>query len=376
MKAPATLRPGMRFTFWLGTADVIGAAGQSTLKPDANGAWVGTDGKRYSEDVVASGGGAAGYTVIDITAVTDQAIAMTSTSFDGDGTVAPPTPGSINTFVCHPSGCEYWINPQLLAPVKSSQHGGVNYFRGPYTQDGRTYDAVMIQVVSANASSHNVFDVKTGFSLSMGARMASRKTKQNFDPATGKVTPGQSTNSTLVVSRLRNVRQVNIPWAQYGNAPETKGRTMQFRGQQSLDMGMGYPTSTPIQMNTTVAHTDGVITMYESSISMGQGGTPFRQRLYCTGAQIGSVKMPPQALATLKTGQEIDRDPITGYRTFVEFVGKNEMGQALVVLSLAGQSGLRRWVYDAQSGQLIEALTQYTTGQPASTTKVVMQLAR
>lgn len=374
MTAPPSLRPGTRLTFWLGTADVMGGAGQSTIKEDPNGKWVGKDGKRYSEETLASGRAAAGFTHVDIVAVTDQAIAMVSTQYLGDGTVSAPTPSNTMSFLCHPSGCEYWIHPELLARVQPGEFGGVRYLRGPFEVNGQTHDALMIQVISANASSHNVYDMKTGFSLSMSARMQSTKSQPSFDPVTGRATPGQQTNTTLVVSQLRNARTVARPWLRHGNAPVTVGQTLHFRGQQTLDMGMGFPSSSPIEVTLTASHVDGAIIAYDSVTQFtGAGGTPFRSKRYCAAGQLGNVVMPPQALAELKSGQELDRDPVTGYTTFVEFVGRNEMGQNLVVIRESGQAGLQRWVYDAQTGHLLEGVVHYSNGDPSSTTTITLQ---
>lgn len=374
MKAPSSLRPGTRLTFWLGTADVMGNPGQSTIKEDPNGKWVGKDGKRYSEDTIATGGAAAGFIHIDIVAVTDQAVAMVSTQYLGDGTISAPTPSNTMSTVCHPSGCEYWIHPELLARVQPGEFGGVRYLRGPFEVNGQSYDALMIQVISANASSHNVYDMKTGFSLSMGSRMQSTKSQPSFDPVTGRATPGKTTNTTLVVSQLRAARVIDRPWLRHGLAPVSVGQTFRFRGQQTLDMGMGYPSSMPIEMTLTASHVDGSIIAYDAVTQFtGAGGTPFRSKRYCTAGQLGNVVMPPQALAELRSGQELDRDPVTGYTTFVEFVGRNEMGQNLVVIRESGQAGLQRWVYDAQTGHLLEGVVHYSNGDPSSTTTITLQ---
>lgn len=378
MKAPPSLRPGMRLTFWLGTADVIGSPGQSTLRPDPNGRWKDKDGKTYSEDVTPTGGGAVGFTVIDVIAVTDQAVAMVSTQFQDDGTMSPPVATNSISFICHPSGCEYWIHPQLLAQVQPGQYGGVNFLRGPYQSNGQTVDALMIQVRTANSSSHNVYDMKTGFNLTMSARMQSKKKQNNFNPATGQVTPGQRTDATLVVSQLRGVRQVQVPWLAAGTPPETPGRALRYRGQQSLDMGMGYPTSSPMNATITAKHVDGAIIQYEQVMEMPQsGGGPFRSMKYCAAGQIGSMTMHPQALSALRSGQEIDNDPITRTRTFVEHVGQNQMGQSVIAITEKGQSGFRRWVYDSNTGVLLEAVHQYSMGGPSTAvTSYVFQLVQ
>jgi hypothetical protein len=55
----------------------------------------------------------------------------------------------------------------------------------------------------------------------------------------------------------------------------------------------------------------------------------------------------------LNQGQSIDQDPVTGYRTYVEYKGPSNQGQPIVGIVEEGPGGLARWIYDAKSGELI-----------------------
>ncbi|MDF1837943.1 MAG: hypothetical protein P1V35_08745, partial [Planctomycetota bacterium] len=68
--------------------------------------------------------------------------------------------------------------------------------------------------------------------------------------------------------------------------------------------------------------------------------------------QIGGHCMNPRSLAQLQQGQTIDQDPVTGYRTHVEYKGRSNQGQPIVGIAEEGPGGTARWVYDATTGNL------------------------
>ncbi len=364
LRAPQNIRPGVRLTFWLGTANVIGSAGKSTITEDPNGDVILEDGRRVRSSVVPNGGGAAGYTHVDIIAVTDNAVVMDIRQYEGDGQATMPMPSSVTSLVCHPSGCEYWVHPEVLAKLPSGDHGGVRYARGRMQHDGREHQSIMIQMRSANSSSHSMYDLQTGLNLSMSATMRSNKSQTQIDPDTGRYGPSRSTDSTLVVSKLVAVRELNLPWAALPAGPATVGQTLQYRGSKSLNMGGGV-SSSPFSISVTTQSRDAVVVCYEVAMQASNGqGQPVRMKSYCAACQIGSLTMAPQALAQLRKGQAIDHDQVTGYRTFVEHAGPNQAGRSVVAITTQGSGGLQRWVYDTQTGLLIETITQKRFGNP------------
>ncbi|MCA8960593.1 MAG: hypothetical protein KDC38_08770 [Planctomycetes bacterium] len=372
LRAPENIRPGTRMTFWLGTANTVGAAGRSTVHEDPNGPFRDENGRSLRLDEVPTGGAAAGYQEIDVIAVTDTAVVMDVRHYDGDGTVQPPSPGSVTSLVCHPSGCEYWVHPHVLAHLPTGERDGLNIVRGQYQHNGRTFRAVMIQVKSSSSSSANVYDLDTGLQISFSATMRSSATRNEFDPSTGRYGPATSTDSTIVVSQWVHVRALNLPWAQTPLPTTFDGRTLRYQGAQTLDMGVAPPSSTPFQASITIHAIGGGLTRQELVANLG--GNVVRLESYSSPAQFGALIVAPAALATLRPGQEIDYDPVTHDRTVVEHIGPDVSGVAVVVIASRGRGGLRRWVYDARSGVLLEGLTQQQFGQPVITTGLSIRL--
>ncbi len=375
LEAPSWVRPGMRLTFWLGSASIVGASGKVTLVEDPKGDWTLEDGKKYRETSPGSGSGAAGYVQIDIVAVTRGAVVMDLRSYLGDGQISSPALSGMQGILSHPSGCEFWVHPQLLRQLRPGTTNGFQVGTGPYEVNGVRYNSVVIRP-SAAGSSHSVYDLESGLLLSSGSSSASRTSHVEIDPATGLYQPGTSENSMMMVSRFVTARQTKLPWARE-SMPDGFANLRGFRLDGSYRMDMNLGTSLPgtrLSGQIEITRRDPFFLEYEfkttgSFDDFGGSQTSSLVR-YSAPAQVGGLWVAPQVLARLDTGRVLDEDPVTGYRILVEWAGRARDGRSVVVITEKGRAASQQWAYDRQTGLLVTSThTQVLPDQTTITTE-------
>ena len=65
--------------------------------------------------------------------------------------------------------------------------------------------------------------------------------------------------------------------------------------------------------------------------------------------------IPPDAAASLRVGQELDRDPTTRVVTAVTWRGRSPQGNEVVTLTQTGDAHRSDAVFDVQTGLLVSA---------------------
>ena len=382
LSAPEWMTPGLRITFWSGAASVVGAAGRPTLEEDPNGQWIDENGKRFREGTFGSGSGGAGFTQIDIIEITPTAVVMDLRSYLGDGQVTSPVLHSVTGLISHPSGCDFFVHPRLLAELRPGTWNGMRVMKAPYAVNGSTYDAVLIQLgTRGGASSHYVYDLETGLLLSSGACSTSSSTQTAFDPGSGRYHPGTSTNSMITTNRFIATRRVELPWAGQQMPPwVSQVNGLRFEGEQRVDMntGMNLP-GTGLTCETAIGRRDASFVELNVATStppndFGMAGETTRIVRFAAPTQVGGVWMSPASLSGLQQGTVLDQDPITGYRTVVEFAGRSQNGQSVVVITEAGQTASQQWVYDARSGMTLGAVYTLLYAETQTTSTVELSL--
>ncbi len=356
--APTWIKPGTRFTIWVGSASFRGSAGQTMLVEDPNGSETGKDGKKYRKVRLDGGsvdqagwgpgtGAGAGYMQIDITSVSPTEVIYDMRSFNGDGQVSQPNLASVTSNVVHPGSCEFWINPKLLQQLQVGEMGGFQVLRGAWEVQGKNYNAILFK----DSLGHAVYDLDTGMYLGASLKMRSASTHKTWDKTAQDVGRGTSNNTTMTETYPVGLRQLDLPWAADGIEAQIQSfKGGAFQGALTSEPNHGAP-GLPISVDIQVTARGN--SWVEALVTSTMNGGRNAAKRYSTATQIGGLCMNPKSLANLRKGQVIDQDPITGYRTFVEHVGPNQQGARVIGIVEQGPGGLVRWVYSAQSGELI-----------------------
>ena len=375
--APDWVRPGARITLYSASAATNSSGGGSSLMSDPNGKWVDDAGNRYSESSVGLGSAGAGYTQIDVVSMSDGVVVLDLRFFlltnHGQG------PTKLSFFwsdVVHPSGCEWWVNPELLKRYVGTRAGGVTVQRVSYDLNGRLFPAIYIHTMMGSGYTSYAYDENTGILLGHTSSATSARNDLMFNQDgwnSGTFTQGGS-GKNIVIHRFVGSRQVNVPWA--GQQPPRWVRDLrEFQYEGSLTT---YAPSMlrPLQMAASSTlrikrrGSDWVELDQTVATRVPYPNIPAQTAalVRVSGAnQIGGLWIAPAALGNLRQGQVIDSDPITGGRVFVEQGGRNA-----VVLTETAQIDRHSYTYNAGSGMLIGVSKTDTYGatQTLMTTEV------
>lgn len=377
MPAPEWVKPGVRITVWMGSATYLGGGSMTTAVPDPNGDLVDSNGKRYRQSTAgasgSNGGAGAGFMAVDVIAVTPNAVAIDVRSYGGTGQYHQPQLMSLTSQIVNPGACEWWIHPELLAKVQPGGNALGQVLKGGWTTpNNQKYQAVVFKSQSSQSKGHMVYDAKTGITLGMSQLTTGTSSHTQYNPTTGETSPATSNNKTMSESYLVGMRQVQYPWSN-SKLPAANLIPSHYRGEMGLEPNTYGVPGTPIAETVQVKRqglgwieTAATRTMHGQKIP----GLPRVTAVH----QVGGYLMDPQALRTLRQGQAIDQDPITGNRIFVEYVGQANNGQTVVCIREETGGGAMRWAYDLRTGVLHSATM--ATFMPAGMGSSVVHLER
>jgi hypothetical protein len=227
----------------------------------------------------------------------------------------------------------FWFAPQVLAHAEDAAFEEFTVNRLTTDVEGETYDVVRMQSTTDNSVEVWEFEANSGVLVFH---------QQMLYGADGEKTSGN-------VMTLLGRRQVRLPW-RFGSVPGwvKRGVQIDLSGNQMMDLGGPPYIPLPMAVNLRINKVGSVWSEYSQTTwfnnqQIGQSGG-------ATGvAQIfGSMWLPPEALGVLKTGSELDRDPLTGVVTRVD-----EAGSRQIAVSAEGPEYLTRYTYDARSGRVI-----------------------
>ena len=356
--APEWVKPGVRITIWGGSATYIGGGNMTTAVADPNGDLVDANGKRYRQSTAGAsgtnGGAGAGFFVVDVTSVSPNAVTIDVRNYGGDGQVHQPQLMTIMSQVVNPGSCEWWIHPDLLAKVQPGGDGILQVLKGGWAlPNNKKYQAVVFKTQSSNSKGNMVYDARTGVTLGMSQLFTGTSTHNQYDPATGQTNRATSNNKTMNNTYLLGIRHVQLPWSN-STLPAASSIPRQYRGQSGMEPNTygipGMPVSDTVQV------TRQGLGWIETGTTRTMGDQRFPGLPRVTAVhQVGGYLMDPQALRTLRQGQSIDRDPYTGNRIYVEYVGQANNGQTVVCIREETGGGAMRWAYDLRTGVLHSA---------------------
>jgi hypothetical protein len=146
--------------------------------------------------------------------------------------VPDPTNGAmkiINSFgSVGPGGCgDFWCNPEVLHSIPDRAGEDLTVNRGTYDLGGQEYDVIRFYYTSPQGIVLGmIYDLNTGIMLHHTADVSS-----SFSAEEGKTVTRRQNG----IFRLRNLRQVNIPWTK-GSVPTwaVPGQVLSYQGQHAF----------------------------------------------------------------------------------------------------------------------------------------------
>lgn len=266
-----------------------------------------------SPDVVAGKGDVAyskgeygaGLVQIDILALEDGQAATRTVSFAPDAITGGMKKiniyGSVNA-----AGCgDFWCNPSLLAAIPNRAREDLTVDRGKYDLNGQEYDVIRFYYRSQGISLGMIYDLETGILLHHTADYTSNLPAEEG----GMVTRGQN-----AIMRLRNLRQVNIPWND-GRVPSwaRRGSSLHFQGTHSFwlpQLPDVAPTVSPISVRVDIQEAHERFIEGRQQTYTQEAVQPAYVPMVSSISQLMGFWVPKEAMSLRPA--IIDSDPDTG----------------------------------------------------------------
>ncbi len=249
------------------------------------------------------------------------------------------------------AGGEYWIDPAVLRKAAHAVPPDARIVRRPYVVLAKRYDAVWI--ASGSDSEHRlaVYDVESGALLHQASMTPPESTSPADSPRSA---PGAR---ALATSTLVTIRDAPPPWA---NASPPLWLSMM----QWTDFVGDETTAVPGHAPTSVARTRHVsvdargagwlrLNNEDRQATSGQAPSAPRRSVRVAGpAQYFGFYVPPSALADLRPGRELDRDPMTRFVIVVGSAMRVDGHDAVVIVGENDTCRLEA-AYDRSTGMRI-----------------------
>ncbi len=355
--APAWVKPGTRLSFY-NAAATIPSSYQMPPVLDPNGNMVDpTTGKSVRMDANASASGH-GITQLDVIAVTDDAVVCRTNTYVISGVDGPVALAADGGFTTIPgAGYDWWVNPDILKKALGTLGGpGVRVANGPYKAAGKTFDAVWVSTSGNGASTSYVFDPAGGLTLhsTLCTSVASGTSLVNGVPTAtgGSLSLGQNT--------FVGLRSASPPWAGSKLPPSVaKLTTLVYDGARVTTIGVSVTCPVRIALKVT-GRGDNFLQVHKTILLDLQNGARPAQLDVDTVSGTGEftpLAIPPEFLAKLRPGQELDRDPVTKIGVGFNGTTRGANGRPLAILTetAGGYTTRTDFAYDMESGLLVGA---------------------
>ena len=364
---PPFLKVGCRISVWGGSNTVGGAKSV----PDANGAFVGKDGVRFSLTGESS---MAGVGCDQLTILRAEPGVL-----GGDDQNFLNLDVQNNVYIPQNAGAKFgtdaidevWTDPAKLArtPAGREPTTGISVSRAPLTIGGRTFNSLAVYIPTPNGYRSIIEDCDTGLRMTFADAHAESNTL--IRDADGNVSTFSGTVMTTTLMFM-SVRQLTPPWpAEDRPAWAAPGKRFEYGGTEQTSI-QGVPdTMPPSQTSLTIAIDRdlgaGCVSAKQTTVMVA----PWQQQpltgtvARCFGStQLMGLWVPPKAIPQLRQGQLLDEDPITKRRTTFEGVRGN-----VAIFAEQGPVDRSECSYDVTSGMLVAmSHVQQPPMNPARTT--------
>lgn len=349
---PEWVRPGLRLTYYLMTGSLSGSV--NGWVPDEEGDWEDKQGNRYSTE--RKGHGSHGLIQPTVAGLDGQvaALAQPFYLFSGDD-LTPVFNVSLDSLVTLDSGGDFWMHPRKQASMLQ-QHP---WLRNPgpgqivarsttWTQNGQSWQATMIAILGDASRTLYVFDQESGRLLYL-----SRLTREA--PAIrdrSQTLPDSVSHATFL--RFVAVRQLDLPWLR-APLPDCLQRVQSigYQGQFSVQFPGAAHTPLGIQDEMRVTRRGADYVLFEGRSQSQTVSLPSDFKAVTGVGCLPPLAIAPDILNRLQPGQEIDRDPQTGFS--IRVAGADSQG---VMLQADGPRQTFIYVYERTQGKLIRRVSR------------------
>jgi hypothetical protein len=337
--APTWVKPGVRITYRTATAMVVGAGAEWVEDPNG---YMCPDGIRRVL-VPRRGNGAAGVQDVTVLGV-DRGLAgielagYTWTNFDSGlmstGIVGFVEPAGV--------GVDYWVNPDVLAQLPNQSNAGLTVARTDYVVREKNHHVVWIRSQAAGFNEDWVYDAQSGLLLHW-ANCAEHPHDGVVDTFLSNIT-------------LTDGRQLKLPWTGSRDPAWVAGlKAMHYGGAEILPGSalVAPQISTSQNVLDCTGGASGCLRFKRTVIShQGAFTAPVQCEQVSGPATIGGRWISPDALAQLRTGQQIDTEPVTGIVTSVGKIGAAPNGEPTVDIIQECEGFKLDSVYSMKTGAL------------------------
>jgi len=312
--APAWLKPGVRLTFWSGSASIPGAT--TVLAPDDQGNWTTPDGRRWSEQNNPGSGGY-GYQQLTVASVNNGTAVVDAKNYLINPENQNVTLISATGYVLPVNnGGDYWMDPRQLAQMQNGPGGVVRVWRGPYKLQNQTFNVVRIITKVDTGWTQSTYDSQTGLMISTGSSTMGQG--QMIAGPNGTSTWGGQTNN-ITQGFFVNMRQVTLPWiGQQGPREVAQLRGMEFGGTYVTEIPQVPSMKCGFSMRWEIGKIDAYSVTFRqtTAIDYGNGGQP-QPNVADRAGSLANMWIDPQILGKVQQGQVLDEDPYTKHRLSV-----------------------------------------------------------
>jgi hypothetical protein len=274
--------------------------------------------------------------------------------FDGEDTT-PFLKSHMDMLVTADTGGDFWMHPQRQAQIlqqnpwtRSPMAGDMVARTVNWNAAGQTYQATALTTQGSTGKTFYVYDQASGRLLYL-----SRLTREAPDIRDRSVTL-QDSVSYATFLRFVGVRQMSLPWLD-APMPEWTQRAQSFsyRSQFALRGPGMIPTPTALTNDFQIVRRSQNWLLVNVR-SMMQGTVAPNESVGVSGpGSLPPLGISPQVLANLQVGQQIDRDPQTGF-----VVRVSHADAQAVALQSDGPLQSYTYVYNRQQGMLIRRISQ------------------
>ena len=327
MPAPAWLKEGTRVTYHVMSASIAQKPGED-------------------------GSAGEGYNQYDLVALEDGAAVSSACLFSIlEGAIMPSL---VMRTVDLPAAGDYWINPDVLKDAERAANDDLAVYHTPYKLGEKTYNATRFEYKLEDAEYVWVFDEDTGLMLFYRHNLGTDASDYR-----------QMAQITLV-----RQRQLKLPWRAGANAAPPawakEGTKLNYSGSYAVILNDG--TNAPLKLNVVAQIVDRGERWLDWQVKTTlQYQTPSTGNRAAGMAQpFDAYWLPAEAIKSLKNGQVIDRDPVTGAKITAT------RGQGTVTLTERNDSFVSKLTYDTKTGALISAQQDSQIG--AGTLRIKLEL--
>jgi hypothetical protein len=318
--APDWLQEGVRVTYYGQSATLAQVADEDTV-------------------------GAAGYLQNDLVAL-DEEIAVSSVKFYLSQADGSATPSFVLSSLGLPGAGDYWLSPTVLRDAEDVANDELIVLHMPTEVAGQAHNAVRFEYRPAGAVYVWMFDAESGVLLFYRHTIG-----EEGD------THVQAADLTLVAQR-----QLSLPWnGRSVPAWATEGSALRWEGAYT-PLVMGQPAgSFPYIVRADALRSRTRWTEHQLAASVAGQPQGVTRRATGVAQLFDALWLPFQALSSLRDGQVLDRDPVTGAQVAV-----SRPGGGTVVLTESGAGYYTALAYDERDGVLVSMEQEILTGAAGS----------